>query len=133
MIFSTEIEVVNLLSRFLNSCGFETKEEVSSMGQSIDLVGRKNRWLYAFEAKRDNWKKGLDQCKSHELVADYICLAMGSPSISLDLMKEIERLGYGLVWCKPDTKTCEWVYQPRVNKKIWKPQKQILIKNLKEH
>lgn len=132
MAFGTELEVVGILNSFLTSAGFQTKEEVSSMGQSIDLVGKKNRWVYAFEAKRDNWKKGLSQCRAHELVADYICLVMGSPRISLALMKEIEQLGYGLLWCKPDTKTCEWIYQPKINKKVWKPQKQILIKSFKE-
>lgn len=132
MKFSAETEVVSLLRDFLKAKGFETAEEVSSMGQSIDLVGKKNRWVYAFEAKRDNWKRGLAQCKPHELIADYVCLAMGSNSIPMKLMQEVESLGYGLVWCNPRDKTCQWVYQPRINRKIWKPQKQLLLKNLKE-
>ncbi len=132
MKFEAESEVVSLLSTFLESAGFKTREEVSSMGQSIDLVAQKNRWIYAFEAKRDNWRKGLLQCKAHELIADYVCLAMGSRTVSESLLDEIDRLGYGLVWCNPEDKTCKWVQLPKVNKNIWKPQKQLLVKGLRE-
>ncbi|OEC32726.1 hypothetical protein A7D25_22615 [Pseudomonas sp. 21C1] len=132
MKFSAETEVVEVLRNFLIDKGFETTEEVSSMGQSIDLVGKKSCRIYAFEAKRDNWKRGLAQCKAHELIADYVCLAMGSKSIPTKLVQEVESLGYGLVWCNPEDSSCQWVHEPKINKNIWPPQKQLLMKNLKE-
>lgn len=133
MKFSAETEVVALLKDFLRGKGFETAEEVSSMGQSIDLVGKKNEYLYAFEAKRDNWRKGLSQCRSHELIADYICLAMGSPTITAALSEEVTRLGYGLIWCNPADKKCSWVNKPKLNSNVWNPQKKLLLKSLREY
>jgi hypothetical protein len=126
-----ENALVEILISFLKAEQFKVFLEVPNMGQSTDIVACKNRWLTFIEAKLHNWRRGIEQCVAHELIADFICLAVATVSISDDLKNIITTKGYGLIHCDPYSGICSYVIKPRQNKKIWLPQRNVLLKNLR--
>ena len=127
-----EYEIVEVVVELLNSEGYKVRLEVPNMGQCADIVATNGRWITFIEAKIYNWKRAFKQCIAHELVADYICVALASVKYSPKLVDEAQKLGYGIIHCNRIDGKCKWILRPRLNKNIWKPQRQILSKSLKE-
>lgn len=123
--------LIEALIRFLKIEGYEVFIEVPNMGQSTDIVAKKNRWLTFIEAKMRDWKRGLKQCIAHETVADFICLAVSSHNLSPGLIHHATERGYGIIHCNQLTMECLWKLKPIVNKKIWLPQRQVLLKTMR--
>jgi hypothetical protein len=94
------------------------------MGRSADVVAIRGRWVSVFEAKIDNWRKALEQCETHRLVADFICLAVANGAIADELNAEVKKLGYGLVHFTADQKLL-WICKPSRNLQVWRPQRQV--------
>jgi len=105
--------------------------EVPNMGQSVDIVIDINGKLIFVEVKVKNWSKALEQCKAHEMVADYIYIAIATKSISKDLLTEATKNGYGVMHYNWDKRCWEIVSESCINDNIWMPQRQILNKKLK--
>ncbi len=128
---ASEAHLVRGLVRFLTGEGYRVRLEVPNMGQSADLVASRSRWLTFVEAKRHDWRRALEQCRAHEAVADYICVAISLRSASDALLQDIKEVGYGLIRCDLALQTCEWVLQPSRNTKVWPPQRRRLLAAMK--
>ena len=72
----TEQDFTIEIGHFLQKQNYRIRHEVPNMGQSLDILASRSRWVMAIEAKLENWKRALRQCRAHELVADYICIAI---------------------------------------------------------
>lgn len=128
MLIRTEKEMVDSLISFFVREGYVTKTEVPTLGQSVDLVASKGSKLMLIEAKLNAWKKAIKQCTAHELVADHVCVAIGTVGVSEKCFSEMEKLGYGLIHCSPKNAECQWILKPDVNTKYWKAQRDVFVK-----
>ena len=121
--FETEYQFVLELCRFLKTLGFKTLTEVPDMGQSIDILAYKGEEFTAIEVKlHGGWRRGLQQCHGHRLVADYICFAIASANISQDLILEAEKRGYGLFHYDRDLSKCYEALAPQRNENVYPAQ-----------
>jgi Holliday junction resolvase len=121
--FNSEAQLVNKLTNKLREEGFVVRTEVSNMGQSADVVARRGKWVTIIEVKWRDWQRALIQCKAHELVADFICIAIASVSVPELFTEQAKLLGYGILHYSESTKQFEWVLKPRMNKGVWPPQR----------
>jgi hypothetical protein len=101
------------------------------MGQSIDVVATKNRWITAIEAKRSNWRRALEQCRAHALVADYIMVALALKKAPAELAEALRQRGWGLLMYDAGTEAWRWEIRPRRNDRIWHPQRRRFSENLR--
>lgn len=120
--------VVQDLVAFLGRHGYRVRLEVPNMGQSADIVAARGRWLTFIEAKVTDWRKALDQCRAHESVADYICVAVSTVATPRRLLGEAAGLGYGVIHRAPRSRRCRWELRPRMNTRVWGPQRQRLAR-----
>lgn len=125
-----ESELVAGVAYFLLSQGYNVRSEVPSLGQSADLVATKGRWVTFIEVKAKDWRRALEQCRAHSLVADYICIALGTKDVSDSAKENAAESGIGLIHVA-SCGSCEWVLRPSVNSNVWKPQRQQLSKTLR--
>jgi len=127
----TEQQLVEGLVEYLEASGFSVKREIPNMGQSVDVVAHKNEQLWLIEAKRKDVGRAIAQCRAHELVADYICIALLSDSVSLSTRTELERLGYGLLLYCMSESYWRWEVEPRLNGDVWYPQRSVFERHWK--
>lgn len=127
----SESDLVRLIVRDLVSDGYRVRTEVPNMGQSADIIATKNRWLTAIEVKVSDWRRALQQCRAHELVADFVCIAIGSVSVPQDLVCAVQECRYGLIHCPPGSSTCTWVVRPTRNANVWGPERARLVRVMK--
>lgn len=126
-----EIQLVNMLAQTF----YKDKKvwlEVPNMGQSVDLVTDENGALTFVEVKIKNWAKALEQCKAHEIVADYIYIAIATKKVPDGLIRQAKGRGYGILHYEGTRWNIS--LKPEKNLKVWKPQKRILkskLNNLK--
>lgn len=125
--------LVKMLAAALVEQGFRVRTEVSNMGQSADLVATRGRWVTVIEAKLGHWRRALTQCRAHEHVADYICIALASVSLPKELRETAEKLGYGVIHFKQGTGTFDWALKPRMNKAVWRPQRKYWANKVRKH
>ena len=128
----SESALVSALVEFLSEDGYRVRLEVPNMGQCADVVGTRNRWVTFFEAKIRDWSRAIEQCRAHESVADYVCLAVAMKSVPDRLRSELVESGYGLVVCDIAEGRCEWLVQPRRNPDVWLPQRRRLAAAMKD-
>lgn len=128
----SERQLVSSLTVFLSGQGFKVKHEVSNMGQSIDMVATKNRWITAIEVKRRDWRRGLQQCRAHELIADFIVLAMKQYTVPVGLSNELKRNGWGLITMDAPAVSWHWRIEPKRNQQVWKPQRKRFTASMKK-
>lgn len=120
----TEFDLVHSITGFLVSEDYKVRHEVSNMGQSIDIVATRGRWVTAIEAKKSNWKRAIQQCKAHTLVADYIVLALALKRIPSQLETILSENGWGLILLDNSLESWNWIIKPQINTKVWKPQRE---------
>ena len=126
-----ELDFTTKIEHFLQQQDYQVRCEVPNMGQSIDLLASKSRWYTAIEAKLADWRRALKQCKAHELIADYVCIAIATKKVSPKLEEEIIKRGYGLIHFDHELHLCKWVIPPKRNTKVWPAQRQVFNRNLK--
>jgi hypothetical protein len=129
--FSREADMVSSLACMLGEQGYRVRMEVSNMGQSIDVVATRGRWVTVIEVKLQNWRRALAQCRAHEQIADFICIAIGSATVSDALTEEAERAGYGIIHFCRDCQRFRWVRHPSRNKRVWPPQRRHWAQSVK--
>jgi hypothetical protein len=100
------------------------------MGQSVDIVATKGRWVTFVEAKKRDWRRALEQCRAHQQVADFICIAVGTKAISTEMSNAVKFAGYGLIHCRGDD-DCQWIVEPERNRSFWHPQRKKLSAHLR--
>lgn len=128
----SEADVVKKIVSFLGDQNYKVQLEVPNMGQSADIVATHDHFFTFIEAKMSDWQRALNQCKTHRHVADYICIAVGTVSVSNALLEKAINLGYGIIHCEPFIGYCQWILKPHLNDKIWPPQRQRLENHLKD-
>lgn len=121
-----------IVALFRRHSGYRITREVPNMGQSIDIVASYGNCVVAIEAKRSDWQRGLNQCRAHRAVADFICIAIGTKRVSERLCEEAERLNYGVIHCPPGDDKCTWATRPKKNRGIWKPQRDLFRRRIQE-
>jgi len=127
-----EAELIVRVVEMFRNAGCHVRREVPNMGQSVDIVATRGRCLIAIEAKRDNWRRAVRQCRAHLAVADLICIAIGTASVSPRLQELAGQLNYGIIHCPPSSTECLWVTKPRRNRNVWLPQRQFFQRRLTE-
>jgi hypothetical protein len=129
---SCEQDVVLVVTEFLAKLGYRVRHEVPNMGQSADLVATRGRWVTFIEAKMSNWSQAMSQCRAHEQVADFICLAVRCDEPSERLLEAVREAGYGLLGVSPQQGIVRWHLFPVRNLEIWAPQRRAMSINLRE-
>jgi hypothetical protein len=124
----SESELVSRLIRKLKREGFRVRTEVSNMGQSADIVATRGKWVTLIEVKTRNWSRALEQCEAHRQIADFICIAVASVSVSPGLIEAARVNGYGILHYRPDHDEFDWVVRPQRNKEVWLPQRRYWAK-----
>ena len=119
----TEAHIIRSLINFLRGEGYRVRLEVPNMGQSADLVATRSRWVTFVEAKRRDWRRAMEQCRAHESVADFICIALSLRKLSDAFLGEVRACGYGVIQYDAETLTCQWVVEPTRNGRVWGPQR----------
>ncbi len=128
----TEHDFTLELRKFLHKEKYNIRREVPNMGQSVDILASRGRWLTAVEAKLTDWKRALGQCRAHELVADYICIAIATTKVADELEVQIRERGYGLIHFDKDSKKCDWAIKPQRNSRVWPAQRRRFASHLRE-
>jgi hypothetical protein len=123
--------VVEVVTRFLTGDRYRVRLEVPNMGQSADIVATKGRWVTMIEAKTKDWGRAFVQCRAHELVADFVCVALLARAPSSALIYKLSETGYGLILVSPVDGRCSWYARPVRNREVWKPQRRRLSFALK--
>lgn len=126
----SERSLTNITALFLTEEGYRVRAEVPNLGQSVDLVATKGRWVTFIEVKVKDWRKAIDQCRAHVLVADYICIALGTKKISEAAVAVSAKHNIGLIHINHDGE-CEWFLKPKKNQAVWLPQRRQLAQELK--
>lgn len=127
-----ENDVVHAVTQFLSGSGYRVRHEVPNMGQSADLVATRGRWVTCIEAKLRDWRRAIAQCRAHEHVADYICLAVRCDDPSDSLLQAVRESGYGLIGVSQRSGDVRWLATPVRNRRVWPPQRRTLSENLRE-
>ena len=100
------------------------------MGQSIDIVATRGRWVTAIEVKVSDWRRGLQQTRAHCLIADYVCVAIGTRNVSEQLRSIAQQNGTGLLHVGRDG-TCRWVVRPLRSRLVWRPQRRVFARGMR--
>lgn len=130
--FGLETELISKVTDFLIQHDYKVRLEVPNSGQSADLVAEKMDCILIVEAKLKNWRRALVQCKTHENIADRVCIAWGAKGVPDKLLGEVKKLGYGIIHCSGQAGICEWKVKPQRNMKVWHAQRNHWEKFLKE-
>lgn len=125
-----ESELISRLTEFLREDGYRVRLEVPNLGQSADMVATKGRWVTVIEAKLSNWGRGLDQCIAHSHVADFVCIAVATESVSKPLDARAAHSGIGIIHCPASTGQCRWARRPARNGRVWRPERARFSRNL---
>jgi hypothetical protein len=128
----SEAYMVMAIVEYLKKDNYEVFVEVPSMGQSVDIVAKKGKYLSFIEAKIVSWKRGLQQCDPHQIVADYVYIAIATKKISNALYSEAKNLGYGIIHYDIQTDSVDSILKPKLNKSIWIPQRKYLTSKIIE-
>lgn len=121
---SSERDLARCAAAFLLKEGGRVFEEVASLGQSADLVWLLGDALTFVEVKVNATSRAIEQCRAHELVADYICIATSNKNLSERNWSKIEDLGYGVISCDVGTGECSWMVRPKRLGKFWPPMRE---------
>ncbi len=122
----SEHELVRRVTEFLTQDGYRVRLEVPTLGQSADILATRGRWMTLVEVKTSDWQRALEQCRAHELVADFVCVAIGTASAPEGLRNAALELGYGVIHCRRESSDCWWDMRPRLNRGVWRPQRERL-------
>lgn len=122
----TEIALVSKVANFLTEKGYSVGLEIPTMGQSADIVAERSEQLTFVEAKIYNWKRALLQCKNHQIVADYIYIAIGTKSVSQDFYDAAREKGVGIIQYNHESDSCNVYLEAAANDNIWLPQQNVL-------
>lgn len=124
-----EADIVDRVAAFISSGGGEVFREVASLGQSADLVWTMDDELTFVEVKVNAIKRAIEQCRAHELVADYVCVAVGTKNVRADNLDSLRERGYGLISCVGED--CRWVLRPKRMDRNWPPARQRVMARMK--
>lgn len=120
---------VSVAAFFANSGG-RVFAEVASLGKSADLVVVWQSEITFVEVKVNATSRAIEQCRAHELVADFICVATAAKSVNQANMDRLQELGYGLISCDVVTGVCSWILEPRRLSRYWQPIRDRVIDRL---
>lgn len=127
----TENELATKFKKHIENLGYEVVREVPFMSRCIDAVLIKNGKYRSVEHKLHNWRKALEQARTHQIGADksYICMPVPTMGFVDDFIKGLKRRGIGLIAFDNDNFYLE--VRAKQNEH-WKPAKDSFIKFLNE-
>lgn len=128
-----EAYIVDVACRFLAELDFAVYKEFPNMGQSVDLVVKRKHddSLNFIEFKIADWRRAVAQCRSHQLVADYIWIGIATVKVNEKLISICKSLGYGIIHFNRAQSAWRIVQRPKKNTGVWPPRKQIAITRIK--
>ena len=129
---NSEVELISCVTEFLRGDGYRVRHEIPNLGQSADIVATKGRWITVIEAKMSDWGRGLSQCVAHSHVADFVCIAIATESISKSLNDRAVEHGIGIIHCPASTNMCHWARRPQRNDRVWRPERARFSRNLQK-
>jgi hypothetical protein len=91
-------------------------------------VATRGKWVTFVEVKTRNWNRAVEQCRAHQQIADYICIAIASVSVPVRLAEAARLNGYGVLHYRRDEDDFHWIIRPRRNKGVWPPQRRYWAK-----
>ena len=136
MVIQTEIDVVYHTCVWLEKQGWKTKVECPNMGQSIDIVAMKYQEIWAIEAKLTDWKKAIEQCITHTIIADYISIVVAQNKISDNFLNAINNnenynkdsiKRFGILKCDKESGEIKLIKTAQKQEYNWQRQKDIFI------
>lgn len=127
-----ELALVAAMCAFLRVDGYRPRLEVPNMGQYIDIVATRGRWVLAIEAKLRDWGRALKQINGHYVVADFLAVGLVGKAVSSKLLDKASKHQVGIILCDPETGICSWALKPELNKKVWLPQRRQFAEKLKD-
>lgn len=92
-----ESSMTTKVSEYFKNKGYQTSNEVSVIGKKIDLVAFNKRNSIAVELKVKDWNRALRQATIHQLVADYVYVAIWHEFIHRVNIEKFKQLGVGLL------------------------------------
>lgn len=128
----SEADLVARLTAWLMADGYRVRTEVANMGQSADVVALRGRWATIIEAKLKDWRRAVEQCQAHEVIADYVCIAIALVTVPDGLVAVAQTRGYGIIHFDGAANAFCWAVLPRRNRKIWAPQRECWSRTLRE-
>jgi hypothetical protein len=128
----SEYLLVCSATKYLSNEGYRVRQEVSNMGQSIDIVATRNGLVTAIEAKISNWRRALQQCKAHALVVDFIVIALKIKKVPIELLNTLNANGWGLLIYNNQNDDWHWEVKPLQNNRIWVPQQRYFLEGLEK-
>lgn len=95
----TEKELAIKFKKYMEKLGYEVIEEVPFMSRCIDAVLVKNGKYRSIEHKLKNWKKALEQARTHQIGADksYICMPVPANGFTSEFILGLKRRNIGLI------------------------------------
>jgi len=126
-----EREIASDVAAYLRAEGYRVRTEVSLLGQSADLVATRGRWVTTVEVKHGHWRRALRQCTAHELVADFVLIAIHARVLSAACIDAAAQLGYGVIHHSGVDHTVRLALRPRRNLRLWSPQRHLWAKSLR--
>ena len=126
-----EALIVDALTSHLRASGYSIRLEVPSLGQSIDLVATRGRWLTAVEAKLRNWKRVLAQAKTHLIVADYVYVAVSYKRMPPGLVSAAREMGIGVFNIDLQKRVCLEIIAPERTRILWRPERRRLARRMR--
>ena len=127
----SEEVVVNKISDFLSTMGYNVMHEVPTLGFSADLVAEQKSILTFIEVKLTNWRRGLVQCNNHRVVADFIYLGLATNTIPEELKLEATQRGYGIIFYDKEKDSCNVYLDAQRNLNVWQPQQNVLLNKIR--
>lgn len=117
----SEIEMVNKAVEYFENQGFLVTTEVPFLHRSIDLVYKYENKLVSIEFKLSDWKRAIEQAKSHLYGSNevYICIPKPKRGLSPMLKKEIKNSSIGLMFFDEEQEFIEKIFEATQSPKLW--------------
>ena len=122
----TENELAIKFKKNIEKSGYEIIREVPFMSRCIDAVVIKNGKYRSVEHKLHNWKKALEQARTHQIGADksYICMPIPAMKFADNFIKNLKHRGIGLISFEEDKFNLEIRAKQNLH---WRPAKDSFI------
>lgn len=132
----TEKQQVRYFAKWLKSIGLKYKYEVPVLLKFVDLVVLDGNVLTAMEFKLEDWRRAIEQVNAYSASFDKIAICIMRPATQktiCDVIKACTDKGIGLYFTsfnEDNTFFCEYVVEAKPVERIWRLQRDSLIKQI---
>lgn len=125
--------LVESMVHYLKEKGYFVKENVPNLNRCADIAAINQKGeIIVFECKINDYKKAIQQLKTHRLCADHVYIVTFHKKISIRILNEINENGIGLIFIdnKGNIDYKEFCSNIFINK--WNKGQELLKKYIKE-